>query len=111
MKNAACIALSATLIALLGCANTKAHDNFKASLKHSVGTDIGAMMRYRAPLGETLQIIELPNGNQEYRFTMQYKTTWVRYGPCTKIYEVDSKTKKIIRADFVGTEHDCIVPL
>lgn len=100
---------SCVALVVCGCANTKAYENFKNVLNSKIGLDINPVIRNSLSIGETIQVIELPNGNQEYRSTMQY--IHGGHGPCTSIYEVDSKTQKITRVDFVGSEHDCIIPL
>ena len=89
-----------------GCVYPTAHENFKSNLRLYIGRDINSVQAYSE---EDLRVSVLPNGNSEYRYTIQYK--YGRHGPCTKIFEVDSKTHKIIRADFEGSENDCIIPI
>ena len=97
------------LIAILldGCANEKAHENYKETLGRFVGKDISDARNFFR--SQDAEIKKLPNGHSEYRFTIQYKGG--SYGPCTTIFEVDPTSKKILQADFVGSKHDCIVPL
>jgi hypothetical protein len=97
------------LIAVLldGCANETAHENFKATLERFVGKDIAHARNFFG--SDDIEVKKLPNGHSEYRLTTLYK--FRGYGPCTKIFEVDPTSQKILRADFVGSAHDCIVPL
>lgn len=98
-------ALIAVLLA--GCANEKAHENFKGMLERFVGKDIAQARNFFG--SDDMEIKKLPNGHSEYRLTTLYK--FRGYGPCTKIFEVDPTSQKILRADFVGSKRDCIVPL
>lgn len=93
-------------VSLDGCANEKAHENFKATLERFVGKDIAHARNFFG--SDDIEVKKLPNGHSEYRLTIRYKGG--SYGPCTKIFEVDPTSQKILRADFVGSEHDCIVP-
>jgi hypothetical protein len=97
----------AIFVFLSGCANDKAHENFKEILAANIGRDFDSVQPiYR---NWNLEVVKLPNGNSEYRYTIQYKRG--NHRPCTEIFEVDPTSQKILRADFVGSEHDCIVPL
>lgn len=97
------------LFALAGCsidrAIDRAHENFKTGLNYFVGRDFAeARNFYRGKIERE----NLANGNIEYRLTGRLSN---KYGPCTKIFEVEPVTHKVLRADFMGTKSDCITPL
>lgn len=85
-----------------GCLWVSPHVNFLNTLKASVGRDI----RNHADF-DKYHVIELPNGNAEYRYLKQMTGR----GPgCTLIYQVDPKTYKILQARFIGSEQECAIP-
>lgn len=102
------IALS-MLVTLLGCVYPDAHESFKEMLNSFVGEEF---IRAKNYYGRTMkwEVTELPNGNLEYRRTEKYPPDIFKKnpGPCTSIFEVDAKTKKIIRVDWEGSKRDCI---
>jgi len=110
MKFFLAVLLSLIAVVLSGCANEKAHENYKATLSSFVGRNISDARNFFR--GDDMEVKQLPNGHSEYRFTIQYKANFgPPYEPCTSIFEVDPASQKILRADFIGTKHDCIIPL
>lgn len=103
------VTLCLIFLVLNGCAYTDPHDNFKSFVFNRIGKDIALVKN--ASRENKQEIVSLPNGNLEYRFTWQFRpSVWGHvYGPCTEIYEVDAATQKIIRADFVGEKTDCFI--
>lgn len=95
------VLISCVLVAASGCAGVTPHENFKEGLRLMVGYNIDT---FRSRTRKTLlSESALANGNVEYRFLYRQD--------CTEIYEVDPKTRLIVRADFEGSERSCtIVP-
>jgi hypothetical protein len=84
-----------------GClSSTTPHENFRKNLL-TVGGDIRNRNDY-----PRYERVNLANGNVEYRLTRRYPPG---KGLCTTIYEVDPKTFKILRADFLGSPDDCVL--
>ncbi|MDB5823118.1 MAG: hypothetical protein JWR21_1822 [Herminiimonas sp.] len=89
---------------LAGCATgcSDAFENFQELMQRSVGS---SMDLRRPGLDERLLSQRtLEDGNIEYRYR------WYKPG-CTLIYEVDPKTRIIKRDGFLGSVHECILPL
>jgi len=93
-------------VSLGGCANEKAHDNFKTALNYFVGRDISEARNFFRI--DKTEIKKLPNGNIEYRFTGRENSS---HGLCTKLFEVEPASQKVLSAHFVGSKRDCVVPL
>jgi hypothetical protein len=92
--------------AFIGCTpyNKTPHQNFVDNLVHgTVGTDIRQQAEY-----SKFKQSPLPDGNVEFSLTRRYLP---ERNLCTLIYEVNSKTHRIIRADWEGSERDCILLL
>lgn len=88
---------------LASCSTVTPHENFKQHMSHNVGKRIDDprlnWVNQRVLIGSTT----LPNGNieNEYRFRET----------CRYFFEVDPKSRVILRWRFQGTERDCqIVP-
>ena len=89
---------------MLGCTTTTPHENFKDNLH----LNLGQSPNFTPEVKRDLVSKVLPSGNIEYR----YNQRWHGRGPCTKIYELDASTQKIIRVDFEAKdpERECILP-
>lgn len=122
-----------SLVLLQGCVyyseKHNPHETFKTVLYSFIGDDIDWVLKYYSKKLKW-EITTLPNGNQEYRTTSRNSSLsendeatmdfWRRIGLpvpstlnnnnlCTKIFEVDVETHKVIRADYIGGEKNCII--
>lgn len=99
----------AVVLVVLGCTTVTPHQNFVNMLNRQVGKNwMWLRAHHQFPSEETLiSSKELPNGNIEKK----YKSTlgFVKKRTCISIYEIDPKTDIIVRADFEGTEEDCVM--
>ncbi len=89
------------VLALVGCATGRAHENFKNMMARNVGrsADDPAVVfnyykRYRGPS------TPLANGNSEQ--------SWI-YGKCRVFFEVSKDTRKIVEWRYEGGPDDCAV--
>ena len=93
------------LLVLAGCASSSAeHDNFKQVMDRQVGKGIDDPDAY--PVFYRLRELNtksLPNGN-----LLQQYAAGRRQG-CKLYFEVDPRTRRIVRWSSEGSESDCIL--
>ena len=83
------------------CVVIMPHENFKNDLRLWVGANIDSP-HYNIKPELLLSTRILDNGNIEYRY---------RYlGDCVRLFEVDPKSRIILRVGFEGSEKFCILP-
>src|SRR5438046_1758934 len=86
---------------LISCTGVTPSENFKNNLQRRVGRSFDIPRTDITP-ELLLSTRVLGSGNIEYRY---------RYlGDCVQIYEVDPKTRIILRADAEGSATSCILP-
>jgi hypothetical protein len=90
----------ALLAFVTGCATVTPHENFKNNLRLRIGWSIDAQF-YDLQREHLLSTMTLANGHLEYRYRQA--------NDCVEIYEVDPKTRLIVRTDFEGSDKSCII--
>jgi hypothetical protein len=81
------------------CTSTTPQENYARYIKRNIGENIDTSVRFssgKVPISKRT----LENGNIEYQYP------YAR-GKCIETYEVDSKTRIIVRASYVGSERAC----
>jgi len=85
-----------------GCNTISPHDNFLQALNSSIGRSIDNVPNYQWPHeSDLMSSKKIENGNLENRYR------YIR--SCVLIFEIDSSTRKIVRADFEGKTTDCVI--
>ena len=102
MRNVAVVLFLAHM--LLSCTTATPHENFKNGLQLSVGWSIDSQ-GYSGEGYPHLLLSQktLQNSNLEYRYEGD------GFPPCIHIFEVNPRTRIIVRADFEGTERNCYI--
>ena len=94
------------VLLLAGCASTSAeHDNFKQVMDRQVGKGIDDPDAYAVfyRLRE-LNSKSLPNGNLLQQYAAGRKER------CKLAFEVEPRTRRIVRWSTEGSEGDCVIP-
>lgn len=92
------------LIGVAGCLPParSAHENYLDSHSGWVGRDV-----WRHGHIDRAIVTKLQNGNLEYRIG---RIMGRGLAPCTDVFEVDPVTRKVLKADFIGSEQSCVIP-
>ena len=89
---------------LFGCTSITPYENFKTTMNASLGTIIDDIPAYQFGGSGLIDETHLPNGNLSHRY--RYKNP---YGTCIYIFEIDSKSHRIIAWQVEGEDKACIL--